>query len=384
MLFLILFTAVLLGHYSGVSVFESAVSRFHAYPMIFLIFVQFFLGFLYVVFPRFLMQAVIKPPLYMQSFFLYLAGSLLYLISLFIHEALTVVAMFILLGAQIRAFMILFNIQKKSIVKDKNDTKWVLMAFSSGITAHLLFIISQLVSQNALVIERIAINAGFYLFLFTVIFAISQRMIPLFTQTKIQGYVINKSKYLMEAVFGLLLFKVVLLSFDHPMQPLLNVLSDLPLLILFTRELIKWKLPFTSVPAIIWVLYLALAWILFGFFLSVLESLWYLLFAGAILFEKIILHAFALGYFLTILIGFGTRVVLGHSGRTPTADTTAVLIFVFVQVVVLGRIFAGLSLNVAHLDYTFWINVSAMLMLMALIVWSARYLKYLVSTRYIP
>lgn len=380
MLLFILFMAMLLGSYTGLTPLNASLNAYHAYPMLFIIFSQFFLGFLFVVFPRFLMQAVIKPAVYMQVFFLYTGGSLLYLLLLFIAPELTPAASLILLGGQVRAFVVLYGIYGKSIMKDKYDTRWTLVAFGSGIGSHLLYLLGTFDIPYAAVIESFAVKSGFYLFLFMLIFAIAQRMVPLFTQTKVHDYAINKSAVLLETLFGLLLLKVIVLTMD---APALNLIADIPLFAFFVREALRWKLPAFKVPAIIWVLYLALAWIPLGFAFSIIESLVFILSDGTVGFEKSVLHAFAIGYFTTMLIGFGSRVVLGHSGRTPTADRATVFIFFFIEFIVVARVFAGLSTNLAA-DYVFWINVSAALMLTALVAWSAKYLKYLVVPKYIP
>lgn len=372
---LILFMALLFGFYSNRIVLDGSVVDFHVYPMLFIIFIQFFLGFLFVVFPKFLMQAAIAPTVYMQQFFVYLLGSILFLVGLFTSPLLQIGAMFILFGIQCISFWTLLKIQKKSIVNNKNDTFWVLVAFASGLVSHLLFIVFALVPQSAFILKPLAIHAGFYLFLFALIFTISQRMIPQFTGFKIQDYVINKTNRLVAIVYCLLVLKVFLLMAEHEG---LNILIDIPLLIFFARELWRWKLPITKVSAIIWVLYLALFWIPIGFFLSASMALVHLL--GWVDFgvEKIVVHTFALGYFTTMLIGFGTRVVLGHSGRTPTADKTAIAMFIFLQLIVLVRLFASVASNF-NFDYIFWINHSALLLIVALLAWSVKYLWILIK-----
>lgn len=374
-IFLVVYMSLLLGIYSNKIFILGSIVDFHVYPMLFIIFTQFFLGFLLVVFPRFLMQAAIAPKAYMRHFFIYLLGSTLFFISLFIAPSLQLFSMFILFFAQGLSFYQLLGIQKKSLMKDKNDTQWILITFGSGLVAHLLFVISSLAPHLAFSLQQFAINIGFYLFLFALIFTVSQRMIPQFTGFKIENYVITKTKYMMEIVYGLLVLKVVLLLSDNES---LNILADLPLFLFFTRELLKWKLSFRNVPAIIWVLYLALLWIPIGFLFSTLISLSQLLGMTSFFFEKIIIHTFALGYFTTMLIGFGTRVVLGHSGRTPTADKIAIVMFIFLQVVIIVRIFASIASNFGF-DYIFWINHSALLLILALLAWSIKYLWILIK-----
>ncbi|MFA9373408.1 MAG: NnrS family protein, partial [Poseidonibacter sp.] len=342
--------------------------------MIFVIFIQFFLGFLFVVFPKFLSQAEIKVHDYMQLFHLYLFSSLGIFLSLIFYSQVTIIFQVLMFIAQILSFKLLYSIHKKSIVANKDDTKWVLISFFSGLISHALFIISNFDFNYSHDLARISINAGFYLFLFGIIFTISQRMIPFFTKAKVFTYIVNKSKNLVLIVFSLLALKVILLSFQNAS---LNLLSDVPLFIIFVRELIKWKLPLFKVPAIMWVLYLGLYWIPFAFLISILESVFYLL-NFSFIFEKAVIHSLALGYFLTVLIGFGTRVILGHSGSTPHASFFAIVIFILVQVVAFLRLFASFSIN-TNLDYIFFLNLSALLLICGLIIWSIKYLTILLK-----
>lgn len=375
MIFLILFMSLLFGAYSHKLSLQVSVVDFHVYPMLFIIFAQFFLGFLFVVFPKFLMQAELSPQMYMPLFWTYLTGSLLFFVGLFTLSFVQTSGMFIVLIAQILSFYKLFLIQKKSLMKNKNDTLWILIAFASGIVSHILFFILSIVPNLTPVLQVVATNVGFYLFLFALIFTISQRMVPQFTGFKIKEYAINKTPYLVEIVYGLLSAKVCSVIFDHPLS---NLLIDTALLILFTRELWRWKLPLFKVPAIIWILYLALLWIPIGFFFSTLIDLSSLFWGQTFMVEKVVIHTFALGYFTTILIGFGTRVVLGHSGRTPNADKIAIALFIFLQLIVLIRLFASVSSNFGF-DYIFWINHSALLLVFALFAWSIKYLWILIK-----
>ena len=374
-IFLILFIAALFLHYSNTVLLEVPLHTFHVYAMIFVVFIQFFLGFLFVVFPRFLMQAEIEPKVYMQQFMFYFVGTVLFFISIFTSLALSMLASFILFVAQLMSFKLLYSIHKKSLMKDKNDTKWVLISYAVGLVAHFLFILSFIGFEHELLVKKVALNTGFYLFIFLVIFTISQRMVPFFTSVKYQGYVINKSKALMEIVFALLTLKVIILTFE---SPALNLIADIPLLFVFTKELIKWKLPFTKLPPIMWVLFLSLYWIPVGFGFSVLESIAFIISGGELVFEKSVVHIFAIGYFTTILVGFGTRVVLGHSGRTPTADKITTFMFLFIQLIVISRLFAAYSINL-NLDYVFWINLSAVLFIVAFVAWSIKYLGILLE-----
>ena len=373
-LFLILFMMLFSASYLNILVLDDSVLSFHAYPMVFVIFIQFFLGFLYVVFPRFLIQAEIPIKDYMNQFILYFISSLGIFLSIIFFSKITFIFQIMMLFAQFLSFKLLYSIHKKSIVKIKDDTKWVLISFIAGLFFHALFIFSTSIFSFSSELSRLAIDGGFYLFVFMVIFVISQRMIPFFTTAKAADYVANKSKNLLTIVFSLLAFKVFLLSFDNAK---LNLLADIPLFIMITRELIKWKLPFFKVPAIMWVLYLGLYWIPFAFFISIIQGVM-AFYNPEIIFEKVVIHAMALGYFLTVLIGFGTRVILGHSGTTPHANNFAIFIFIAVQFISLLRIFTSFSLNFS-LDYIFLLNTTSILLILGLIVWSSRYITILLK-----
>ena len=373
-LFLILFMMLFTASYSNILILDTSVLTFHAYTMVFVIFIQFFLGFLFVVFPRFLTQAEINKKEYMNQFILYFISSLGILLSIIFYSDVVFVFQIMMLIAQVLSFKLLYSIHNKSLLKVKDDTKWVLISFVAGLIFHTLFIISEIKFLYSHDLSKLSIDAGFYLFIFMVIFVISQRMIPFFTTAKAPNYKPNKSKNLLEIVFALLIFKVVLLSFDNVK---LNLLADIPLFVMITRELIKWKLPFFKVPAIMWVLYLGLYWIPFAFFISIVESLM-AFYNPSIIFEKAAIHAMALGYFLTLLVGFGTRVILGHSGTTPHANNFAIFIFIAIQLIALLRIFSSFTLNFG-LDYMFFINLTAVLLIMGLLVWSSKYLTILIK-----
>ena len=373
-LFFILFMSLFVTIYSNIITLDSSILTYHAYSMIFVIFIQFFLGFLFVVFPRFLIQAEIEIKTYMKQFLLYFFASLGVLLTLVFYSKATFIFQILMLIAQIMSFNLLYSIHKKSIVKVKEDTKWILIAFFAGLISHGLFILSNLDFSYSYEISKFAINSGFYLFIFMIIFTISQRMIPFFTTAKDPTYKINKSENILSLVFIFLALKVLLLSFDNAK---INLIADIPLFIIITKELIRWKLPLFKVPAIMWILYLGLYWIPLAFLISIFEGLM-AFYDPNIVFEKAVIHTLALGYFITVLIGFGTRVILGHSGSTPHANKFAIFIFIFVQIVVLFRIFTSFSLNF-ELNYITLLNLTAILLIFGLLLWSSKYITILLK-----
>lgn len=374
MAFFILFLFLLFGVYTNELSLNDSILTYHAYSMIHIVFIQFFIGFLYVVFPRFLVQAQIKVEKYMKHFYLYFLSSIGFILSLIVQNSFVFIFVFLLLVAQILSFKTLYEIHKNSKVKNKYDTKWILICFFIGLLSHFLFFISFFDTSISFLLKQVAVNSGFYIFLFGIVFAVSQRMVPFFTQVKVPEYKIRKSSKIMETFFFLMVFKV---SFTILDDSLLTLFIDTLFFIFIVNELVKWRLPIFKVSAIMWVLYISLYWIPVGFFISVLENSFNLLNINFI-FEKASLHSFALGYFTTILIGFGTRVVLGHSNRTVYANNFTIFLFLFLQIVIVLRVFASFTLN-SGLNYIFWINISSFFLLLILILWSSSYLKILLK-----
>ena len=87
----------------------------------------------------------------------------------------------------------------------------------------------------------------------------------------------------------------------------------------------------------------------------------------------------ALGFVLNLLIGFGSRVILGHSvpPQKITADKLTIILFGLVQIIVMTRIVSSLLFmgnsplfnGLLHLSSTLWIAL--------FILWGLRYGKAL-------
>lgn len=374
---LILFIFLIFINYAGLFFIDNSVDYYHGFSMVFVVFIQFFLGFLFTVFPRFLMSDAINQKIYMRHFLGYFILSLLWFVSMFFVGEFHVFIMIALFVLYIFSFRLLLNIHKKSKVINKSDTKWILVSFSFGILALFLYILSTLDFEFSYWLSKLAIDMGFYLFLFGIVFSVSQRMVPFFTQAKISGYVINKSKNFMEILFFLLIIKVAILFFENTK---INFMIDIPLFILFVREFYKWRLPIFKSPAILWVLHIGLYWIVVSFFLSSLESIISIFASSSFAFEKAPFHAIAIGYFVTMLLGFGTRVTLAHGGAKPEAGILAISVFALVQVVTLFRVLGGVFVNFPEF-YLLFLDLSAWFLMVGLLLWAYKYMPVLLRVR---
>ncbi|NCD12009.1 MAG: NnrS family protein [Epsilonproteobacteria bacterium] len=327
----VLFIALLGLHYAGVLHAEASLRLYHAYALLFIVFTQFFAGFLLTTFPRYLSRPSATKESYLPIVWMINGGGLLFLLLCFISEKAVLLPMAIILLGYLKLCFILRDFHTQSNVSTKTDTAWMLLAFAFGALGQILFIADAFMPTYS-----VAVGISFYLYTFFIVLIVSQKMMPFFAANSIAGYTIHKSKHFLAIVFGGLLGKIILEGLN------INAfMADALLFGVITYELVKWRLPFTKAPAILWVLFLSIWWAPVAFGLFVVSDFSALL-GAPIYVEKSPLHTLALGYFTTVLIGFGTRVILGHSGRTPKADAYAVTLFGLIQLMTLIRIVAGI------------------------------------------
>ena len=336
---------------------------FHVYSLVYLVFTNVFSGFLFTTFPKFNQAELISKKYYTRLFFSQVIGTVLFLVGAFTSLYLVTIAMGILFISQLFIVLKLREIYKSGLASDKSDSFWILTANYFGLLANLLFIFSLFIPS----ILSIAINVSFYLYVIFLAFSVGQRMIPFFSHSfavKNENFVkIIAVLFLLKTIFSILDIKIV------------EIIIDLTLATYFTYEFLRWKLnPFHS-PSILWVLHLALFWLPMAFLLSAITLSTELFLDTSFYYLNI--HLLAIGFLTTLLIGFGTRVTLGHAKQAPNADRFATAIFIFVQLVVLLR--ALFSLNVAfgwNLNFLFDISFTAWIVLF--LAWTLRYFKVLV------
>jgi uncharacterized protein involved in response to NO len=350
--------------YKGILSLAIDVKTFHVYSLTFLLFMNVFTGFLFTTFPRFNQSDVISKKYYVNTFLISSLGSVLFVTGSFISTELTVLGMLVTFVAQLLIVLKLHTIYKSGQAPDKKDSFWILNANYFGLFGNVFFMLSLYVPETL----NAAINISFYLYIIFLAFSVGQRMIPFFSHSFAQ-----KNENFVKIIFTLFLAKALLSSLEIIYA---EILIDLILGVYMLIEFKRWELkPFES-PAILWVLHLALFWLPTAFLLSAISLTAEIFLDTSFYFLNI--HLLAIGFLTTVLIGFGTRVTLGHSGQPPHGDKLATIIFIFIQVVVIGR--ALFSLNVAFgwgLDFLF--DISFTLWLILFVVWGLRYGKVLVT-----
>jgi len=363
---MVLFT---LSH-KGVIPLAVSENEFHLYALAFIVFAQFFHGFLFTTFPRFCTGTTIPKEVYTRIVWLYQIASVLFFIGSLVSPWMVLFAMCAGLFAHAMAIFTLHWVYKIGQSPLKQDPYWILVAHGIALVSHLVWIIAYGISliwdfQGWFeLIVPIIVNF-FFVFL---TFSVAQRMIPFFSHSQEA-----KSNYFVETVFGFLILKTLLaMSAFAVGEAVVSILLALYLL----REFLRWKLhPFHS-PAIVWILHLALFWLpaalLIGGILQIIETLYTLnfLFAGV--------HLLVLGFLTTVLIGFGTRVTLGHSGQPPHADKLTIVLFWWTQIIVLSRLALSVDTALGAASHEWIFDAAGFAWILLFILWSGRYGKTLI------
>ena len=228
-----------------------------------------------------------------------------------------------------------------------------------GGVSHILFIVGYMSDLRFII--KLSIEMGIYLYLFMVAFSVAQRMVPFFSNR-----VGKQDKKLLKPIAVLLLLHVLLdTAINH-----LSFMVDFILVYLIGKEILNWELPFPNKNPLLWILHLALFWIPVAFLFAGFSNL-ISLFSG-INFLFLDIHTLILGFLVTILIGFGTRVTLGHSGNMLVADKWSRILFYWTQVVVISRLITSLIFSFGW-NFIFWFDMTVTVWLVLFGLWSFRF-----------
>ena len=356
----ILFMLLFLLLYKGVVTILISPNLFHSYSMIFVVFTAFFQGFLLTTFPRFSQMPPLEQKIYTTNFTLLASGTLLFTAGVFLWIPLMIAGMVLLLGNQLFSLYAFYQIYNASPAADKYDQFWILTAWVSGVAMHLLLIIAFL--GDWALPEALAKEGAVYLYLVFVALSVGQRMIPFFSHVMIE-----KNRALLKMVYPLFVLAVVTDTFAGSY----GFLFMLPASILLAKEIYRWHLPFQKADPILWILHLAIFWLPLGLFLGAIGDIASLILHKEMLYLSI--HLVVLGFVTTVLIGFGTRVTLGHSGNMMVTDQQTKMLFYLTQIVIYMRALYSLT----GTGFLFDITITLWLLLFG--GWALKYMPALVS-----
>ncbi len=350
--------------YKGVLHIAVSPVWFHIYSFTYLMFTPAFFGFLFTTFPRFTATPPIEQNVYMRIFSFYYIGATLVLLGSIVTPVFSGLGMVVVFAGHLMGTRILGNIYRTTGMEDKHDVFWILTAMRIGVAAHFLFIVSAFFYHPLM---GLSTEISTYLFLFLLTFSVAQRMVPFFSHCMVE-----RNDYLMKTLFGLLIAHIVL----EGIYTNSSFIVDIVIGLLVGKELLRWKLPFPNPDPLLWILHAALLWVPVAFLLSGAVNLVTLL--SGIDFLAMDIHMLVLGFVLTIMIGFGTRVTIGHSGNLMQADRWMTALFYGTQAVVALRIMVSLAAAFGW-DFMLLFDISATAWLLLFIVWAYRFFAVLIS-----
>ncbi len=350
----IVFMSMFLLYYHGVLLLEITPSQFHSYSLIFLVFTPFFQGFLLTTFPRFSQTPPIEKKIYMKIFYAMLSATIIFLVGIIFSQYIILFSYIILLVATIFTGDIFYNIYKISPLPTLHDQFWILIGWSMGIVSQILFILYSLTEIE--IVFSLAKNIGVYLYLIVVALSVGQRMIPFFSHVSIK-----QNKNLLSIVFTLLIFMTIFRSLYINVDFIFSILAGM----LLAKEIYSWKLPFEKSEPILWILHLAIFWLPIALILGGIASIVELIFDQSFIFIQT--HLIVLGFITTVLIGFGTRVTIGHSGNNMIIDKYTLILFYLTQILIYFRVLYSFS------QYSIVFNISIAIWIGIFLAWSIKY-----------
>lgn len=251
-------------------------------------------------------------------------------------------------------------------IKTKNYRNLILIAPLSVLALSQLLILS---SKYTLGYELAIYSVRF------LVVVIAGRIIPFFTKKALslspKWNVAFLDKLTILSVF-LLIFEPLFYKTNEIGNYLWVGLTTLALLLNIYR-LINWRFISSAKVGILFVLYLAYAWLPVHFFLNLATHFGWVSPLG-----RPELHSLVYGSMGLMIIGIINRVTLGHTGRTIHASTLAISAYAFLFLGSVARVFGPLLAPANYLD---WIKLSGALWILAFLAMSVELAPKLFSAR---
>ncbi|SCK29218.1 NnrS family protein [Vogesella sp. LIG4] len=338
-----------------------AISQAHGLVMLYGIFPFFMCGFCYTAVPRWLNVANPAPRVFVGMPLLLLGGVLCWLAGLWLGKGWLLAGSLLQLAAFAGLALTLGSMIRRSQVADRQHARLVVAAFllgAAGLLCSLLWF-AGLFTNGWWWTRHLAL----YGFLLPVFLTVAHRMLPFFSSSVLQPYTPWRPYWLLRLwLAGSLLHGLLGIAL-LPQWPL-----DLLLAASFAYTSWRWQLRRSLAVPLLAMLHLAFAWLAAAFLLLALASLgWFSPLAG--------LHAITIGFFITMLVGFASRVMLGHSGRPLQASPTLWRLYLLLHVVALLRVAADMAGHAANLLLAIAAGLLALLSLLWLLLGAPWLLK---------
>ncbi|MCP3849003.1 MAG: NnrS family protein [Gammaproteobacteria bacterium] len=253
------------------------------------------------------------------------------------------------------------------ILKAKQANNYIMIAIAG------LFLVGDiLVHLQHLGIMATGVAKGNLVGLYSILLIIqvlTGRVMPFFTRVVVPGTEVVE-KPLLEKIllFTLILLAVVDVLAVHPL--LTSFLAGVLCVAHFMRVSPWFSKPVLNIP-ILWVLYAGYIWFLIGFMMKVMVGF-------ELVGNNLAIHAWTAGVIGITTYGMMARVSLGHTGREMLPSKLAVIGFYLLSLAAVVRvIFPLFSMDY----YVIWIDISAVLWIVAFILFAIVYTPVLTQPR---
>ncbi|MFC4159018.1 NnrS family protein [Chitinimonas lacunae] len=327
----------------------------HAVLMPLGVFPLFMLGFIFTAGPRWLSVPPVggHPPIALG----YLAGLLLALAGFTQGGSWPAAGLLLMqIGWSIATLRWLQCIQR-SQVEDKRHAMRLFWAMAAGAIALMLALLWVRSGEGMLWWQSRQVSL--WAFLLPVFLIVSHRMIPFFTQSVLPQITPWRPYWLLD---GWLLLSVALVPAGLVGWPLLEATLAFVLAASLGHASWRWGLFASFGNRLLAMLHLSFAWLAPALLLQGLSALGVQVGAAPA-------HALGMGFCSTMLVGFVTRVSLGHSGRTLEADQRYWAIYLGLHGAALLRVAAALFALPA-----LWLHLASGLWLLLMFAWACRVL----------
>lgn len=339
----------------------------HGYLMLYGFFPLFMLGFIYTAGPRWLNVPAPALSRYVPVMVLYAAGSALVLGGGWFTSLLTVGILLHVIGWA-GALLLWLGRIRASQAPDRLHAVLVALAFALGLCGQLLALWWSAV--QSVFAWQASVEVGVWGFLLPVFLVVSHRMLPFFSSNVLTPYTLWKPRWLLYSLLALALAHAALTLAGMQSWPVDALMAGL-----LACTSLRWGLLASLRVPLLAMLHASFAWAALALTLYTVQGWnaaqgWYMLgFAP--------LHALTLGFFATMLLGFVTRVSLGHSGRPLVAGRLSWTLYWLVHGVALTRVLAEVVPGWQQPMYM----ASALGAVLAFMAWGSRFVPLYVKAR---
>jgi len=342
----------------------------HAFLMVYGVFPFFIFGFLFTVYPRWLRGAAIGRRAYVPVFALMFGGILLFTAGLVLDRRIVVLALIMFLVGWASALISLLRVYLSARERGPHE-RLLNLALAAGLLGIAVFLAAVLTGSALLFV--LARELGLWLFLVPVVFLVSHRMIPFFSQSALMNYI------MVRPAWGPSLMVVCVTAhagFELSGLPQWRFLADLPLAVAALHHSYVWQFRRSFHARLLAMLHIAFLWLGIAMGLYAAHSI-VLLATGTDYLGRAPLHALGIGFLASMIVAMASRVTLGHSGHALSADTLTWAVLLGVNASALLRIAGEFLPSVAS-----WLNLlAALVWLAALLPWVLRYLPMYLKPR---